>query len=98
GPGFLLISATGGRLFVFDLERNELEPSTIPIVGPASGETFDIQYRSHFELVVANNDGHLDEFNLLTRQLTTAVSGLGSRGAIGVAVSPRGFYYVSSIS
>jgi DNA-binding beta-propeller fold protein YncE len=89
-PGSLIISDAQGVIWAFDLERNELRM----VADLGAGNNFDIQYRRPFELVIANLGGALQQFNLLTHELTTLVQGPAVGHPIGVTVVPGdGYYY-----
>ena len=88
-PDSLIVSDAQGVLWSFDLERRELR--LLSDLGV--GGNFDIQYSRPFELVIANLNGSLQRFNLLTHELTTLVQGPAVGHPIGVTVIPGDGYY-----
>ncbi len=88
-PGSLIASDAQGVIWAFDLERHELRL----VADLDTFNNFDIQYRRPFELVIANLGGALQQFNLLTHELTTLVQGPAIGHPIGVTVVPGEGYY-----
>lgn len=93
-PGSLIVSDAQGVIWAFDLERNELRM----VADLGIGQNFDIQYRRPFELVIANFGRALQQFNLLTHELTTLVQGPALGRPIGVTVVPGDGYYFTDAS
>lgn len=85
----LIISETSGKVWVLDLESNEvLLLATVP------QGNFDIQYKSPSELIIANLEGSLQQLDILTGQLTVLVADPSVGNPIGVTVVPgRGYYF-----
>jgi sugar lactone lactonase YvrE len=94
-PEDILISDATGELEVLDLESLTVTPfHQFDVSG-----NYDIQYDGPHKIVIANYNQHrVERFDLRTRQLEIIAAGPPLSRPIGIAVSPRGVYYIADSS